>query len=138
MLSRQCHFFRRHSLDPGSLIAKPKKKPTKTTTAANAGTTDEANGSGGKPTAAAMVAKQTANAEEEAALNDVDIEGEREKRVDWIFAQLMKRYPQDELMQLTERLAKHLGMTLVPTDTWAALEEAARPTTTGTGFERRI
>jgi hypothetical protein len=102
---------------------------------------EETDDDDGKPTAEAMVAKQTANAEEEAAtLEDVDIDGEREKRVDWIFAQLMKRYPQDELLDLTKRLAGHLGMTLVAEDTWDALKDAVKPTTTTatTGFERRI
>jgi hypothetical protein len=83
----------------------------------------------GKPTAEAMVARQTANAEAEAAeLADVDIDAARQVRVDWIFTTLMQKYPRDELLDLTERLAKHLGMTLVPEDTWAALEEVVIPT----------
>jgi hypothetical protein len=106
-----------------SLIAK-KRTPAAPTTAAP--TTDE-----GKPTPEAMEAKQAANAEAEAAeLEDVDIDGARQERVDWIFAQLMKRYPQDELLDLTERLAKHLGMRLMPADTLAALQETLHPTQT--------
>jgi hypothetical protein len=100
------------------LLAKPKSSTTTTPTAettAAAPAEEEEPSVDGKPTPEAMIAKQTANAEEEtSALNDVDIDGERQERVNWIFAMLMQKYPQDELLDLTERLAKHLGMTLMP------------------------
>jgi len=91
------------------LLAKPRAKPAETEN-----DDDDYGDDDGKPTAEAMVAKQTANAEEEAALADVDIDAAREQRVDHTFALLMRTYPQDELQDLTERLAKHLGMKLVP------------------------
>jgi len=102
-----------------SLIAK------KRTTTEN--TDDEEAGGDGKPTVEAMEARQAANAEAEAAEladDEIDIDAERLQRVDKTFDVLMRTYPLDELLDLTERLAKHLGMTLVPLDTIAALEEA--------------
>ena len=102
---------------------------------------DAADEDDGKPTVEAMEAKQTANAEEEAAaLSDVDIDGARRDRVDREFTRLTQKWPQDELLDLTERLAKHLGMALMPASKLAALEEAITtpvPSAT-TGFERRI
>ena len=86
-----------------SLIAKPKQKtPTN-----GSGAVD---GGDGKPTVEAMVAKQAANAEEEAAQNDDDDDND----VEGWFVQAVKAFSQDELRNLTERLAKHLGMTLTP------------------------
>src|SRR5262245_58379372 len=91
--------------------------------------------SDGKPTPEAMIAKQAANAEAEAAalnerLNrDVDVDAERRQRVDETFERLMRFYPQDELMELTEMLAKHLGMTLMPiAQSDALLRELGLPT----------
>jgi hypothetical protein len=89
------------------LLAKPRSK-------AESEDDDEDNAGDGKPSAKAMEAN---NAEAEAReLADVDIDGERQERVDWIFGQLKKRYPQDELLELTERLAKHLDMKLIPAE----------------------
>jgi len=45
-----------------------------------------------------------------------------------MFEVLKQVYPQDELMDLTERLAKHLGMTLMPTSKLEALAETLQPT----------
>ena len=120
-----------------------KKRSTTETADDDEEQTDESDG---KPTVAAMEAKQAANAEEEAAalnerLNrDVDVDADRRQRVDETFERLMRYYPQDELLDLTQRLAKHLGMTLVAEDTWDALKDAVKPTTptASTGFERRI
>lgn len=117
-----------------SLIAKPKKKTNGSVAV---------DGDDGKPTVEAMEAKQAANAEEEAAtlteeeeeeaevaainerMNaDIDVDAERLQRVDETFERLMRYYPQDELLALTERLAKHLGMTLMPLDAMAALAES--------------
>jgi len=103
----------------------------------------------GKPTAEAMLAKQSANAEEEAAeMEDVDIDGERRERVDRTFATLIRTRPLDELTELTERLAKHLGMKLTPLsltdraiEAGKGLDGAAatnRPPTSTVGFEKRI
>jgi len=96
-----------------SLIAKPKKKTNGSVAV---------DGDDGKPTVEAMEAKQAANAEEEAAtlteeeeeaevaainerMNaDVDVDAERRQRVDETFERLMRYYPQDELLALTERL----------------------------------
>jgi hypothetical protein len=83
--------------------------------------------SSGKPTVEAMEARQAANAEAEAAelaLEDVDVDAERRQRVDKTFEVLTRTYPQDELRDLTERLAKHLGMTLRPLAQMQALLEA--------------
>jgi hypothetical protein len=84
----------------------------------------------GKPTVEAMIAKQTANAEAEAAaLEDVDLDAARRQRVDKTVEVLMRTYPQDELLDLTEKLAKHLGMTLMPLATTEALmRELGAPT----------
>jgi len=86
-----------------------------------------------------MIAKQTANAEEEAvALADVDIDAARGQRVDHTFAVLKRTCPLDELQDLTERLAKHLGMKLAPLSlTDKAMEAAKAPSSTG-AFERRM
>jgi hypothetical protein len=101
-----------------------KKRSTATNTDDDDATDEEeTDDDDGKPTAAAMEAKQAANAEAEAAeLAEVDIDAARAERVDWEFAKLTQKWPQDELLDLTERLAKHLGMTLVPTDQLEALE----------------
>jgi hypothetical protein len=108
------------------LLAKPRA-----TAAADDDDDDDEEGDG-KPTAEAMIAKQTANAEEEAAaLADVDIDAERGQRVDHTFTVLTQRYPLDELRDLTERLAKHLGMKLSPLSLTDKAREAA-------GFERRV
>jgi len=117
------------------LIAKPKAKSE----------TDTDNVGDGKPTPEAMEARQAANAEAEAAEladDDVDIDAERRHRVDRTFDVLMRTYPQDELLDLTERLAKHLGMALMPASKLAVLEEAiaAQPSSSagvGAGFDRR-
>jgi len=88
--------------------------------------TEDAAEGDGKPTVEAMEARQAANAEAEAAEladDDVDVDAERRQRVDRTLAVLMRTYPQDELLDLTERLAKHLGMTLMPLDTMTALAE---------------
>ena len=99
-----------------------KKRSTQAQTD-DAETDDEADDGDGKPTAEAMEAKQARNAEAEAAeLEDVDIDADRADRVDRTFDVLMRTYPQDELLDLTSRLAKHLGMALVPEDKWSALE----------------
>ena len=45
-----------------------------------------------------------------------------------MFEVLKQVYPQDELIDLTERLAKHLGMTLMPTSKLEALAETLQPT----------
>ena len=100
---------------------------------------DDAAGDG-KPTPEAMEARQAANAEAEAAelaADDDDVEG-------W-FEQAVKVFSQDELRELTERLAKHLGMRLTPIGPLEAraLDAAGATnrmdTSTGTaGFERRI
>ena len=106
-----------------SLIAKPKQKTTDT---GDTGNVTENTGDG-KPTVEAMEARQAANAEAEAAtLNDVDIDAARLERVDEAFEWLMRIYPQDELLDLTERLAKHLGLRLEPISKMEALETLAK------------
>jgi hypothetical protein len=62
-----------------------------------------------------MQAREAANAEAEAAelADGDDVEG-------W-FAQAVTAFSQDELMDLTQRFAKHLGMTLMPLDAMAEL-----------------
>jgi len=111
-----------------SLIAKPKQKSTDNT---------DSPDDDGKPTVEAMEARQAANAEAEAAeLEDVDIDGDRRERVDRTFDVLMRTYPQDELLDLTERLAKHLGMTLMPLSTMEALAETVKAPAVSVG-ERR-
>jgi len=98
------------------LLAKPKSKSNDDDNADDVGD--------GKPTAEAMEARQAANAEAEAAeLAEVDIDGARRQRVGRTFDVLMRTYPQDELLDLTERLAKHLGMTLMPLAQMQALTE---------------
>jgi hypothetical protein len=90
---------------------------------------DDVGSGGGKPTPEAMKARETANAEAEAkALAEDESEDDAETDagiksigLDLMFAQLMQVYSQDELMGLTERLAKHLGMTLMPLATTEAL-----------------
>ena len=95
-------------------------------TAPNEENDDDEDVGDGKPTVEAMEARQAANAEAEAAeMEDVDIDGERRQRVDRTFAVLTRTYPQDELLDLTERLAKHFGMTLMPLTAMEALAEAA-------------
>jgi len=99
-----------------------------------AATTDEeeTDDDDGKPTVEAMEKKQAANAEEEAAEledEDVNLAAQRRERVDETFEDLVRTYPQDELLDLTQRLAKHLGMTLVLEDTWDALKDVMKPTT---------
>jgi hypothetical protein len=106
-----------------SLIATPKAKPkTNSTTGENtASNTNGGNGGGGKPTVEAMEAKQTANAEPKAKKLSDDDDDELEK---WPARRILKKldlnpsemfevlkhvYPEDELRELTERLAKHLG-----------------------------
>jgi hypothetical protein len=91
---------------------------------------DDVGSGGGKPTVEAMIAKQTANAEAEAAaLEDVDLDAARRQRVDKTVEVLMRTYPQDELLALTEKLAKHFGMTLMPLATTEALmRELGAPT----------
>jgi hypothetical protein len=130
------------------LLTKKRSAPAQTDDAE----TDDGAEDDGKPTAEAMEAKQARNAEAEAAeLEDVDIDAERQGRVDRTFDVLMRTYPQDELLDLTSRLAKHLGMALVPEDKWSALEEmltpSAQPTmqplepsvsSAASGFERRF
>jgi hypothetical protein len=119
------------------------KKKSTATTAPSATTTSATTDGGGKPTVEAMEAKQAANAVAEANSLADDADDAADDVEGW-FVQAVKVFSQDELMNLTERLAKHLGMTLVPEDTWAALEaELTKPTTpttttTTTGFERRI
>jgi hypothetical protein len=110
-------------------------------TDADATDDDAADEDDGKPTVEAMEKKQAANAEAEAAalnerLNrDVDMAADRRQRVDQKFEDLVRTYPQDELLDLTERLAKHLGMTLVLEDTWDALKDAVKPTPPTVGVE---
>jgi len=147
-----------------SLIATKREKKGNTDDGGNGGdggdggNGDDGRDGGGKPTPEAMVAKQTANAEEEAAKNDGDDEAAILEK--WpaqrilqglaleageMFEVLEHIYDQDELKDLTERLAKHLGMKLTPLSLTDKAIEARRaqpatnqPPSSTPEFERRI
>jgi hypothetical protein len=116
-------------------VSRNSKTTTKTTNKNQSESSDR-----GKPTAEAMKAREAANAEAEAeALGKPTID----KRISWLpttepevmFALLNQVYPQDKLRDLTERLAKHLGMTLTPLPaTRPPITASAAPT----GMERRV